>query len=88
MIEFTRRMGPYVMSEIWFSDDVYHVKDKIVHQRELNEERHGMSVGQIRSLMKKAGLKESLIDQRQEAIEMGTPLILSLNYGAIERVCG
>lgn len=67
MIEFTRRMGPYVMSEIWFSDDVYHVKDKIVHQRELNEERHGMSVGQIRSLMKKAGLKESpLIKGKKE----------------------
>jgi hypothetical protein len=27
MIEFNRKMGPYIMSEIWFSDDVYDVKD-------------------------------------------------------------
>jgi hypothetical protein len=27
MMEFTRKMGPYVMSEIWFSDDIYDVKN-------------------------------------------------------------
>ena len=27
MIEFTRKMGPYVIKEIWFSDEVYDVED-------------------------------------------------------------
>ena len=27
MIDFSRKMGPYVINEIWFSDDVYDVED-------------------------------------------------------------